>query len=139
MILQKQQNVIKNDIYNNIIIALIYGEDLEKIIKIQSNVRGMEMREKIKLKSKKRKLNNQKLNKTNEDNTKTTDFIYDKKISKEINEDDLEKYEKIIVNKKYIFINKIYYSPKKMMKKKIRRKKKIKKLKMKNLMILMKN
>ena len=111
--LQKQQNVIKNDIYNNIIIALIYGEDLEKIIKIQSNVRGMEMREKIKLKSKKRKLNNQKLNKTNEDNTKTTDFIYDKKISKEINEDDLEKYEKIIVNKKYIFINKIYYSPKK--------------------------
>ena len=63
------------------------------------------MREKIKLKSKKRKLNNQKLNKTNEDNTKTTDFIYDKKISKEINEDDLEKYEKIIVNKKYIFIN----------------------------------
>ena len=111
--LQKQQNVIKNDIYNNIIIALIYGEDLEKIIKIQSNVRGMEMREKIKLKSKKRKINNQKLNKTNEDNTKTTDFIYDKKISKEINEDDLEKYEKIIVNKKYIFINKIYYSPKK--------------------------
>ena len=111
--LQKQQNVIKNDIYNNIIIALIYGEDLEKIIKIQSNVRGMEMREKIKLKSKKRKLNNQKLNKTNEDNTKTTDFIYDKKISKEINEYDLEKYEKIIVNKKYIFINKIYYSPKK--------------------------
>ncbi len=111
--LQKQQNVIKNDIYNNIIIALIYGEDLEKIIKIQSNVRGMEMREKIKLKSKKRKLNNQKLNKTNEDNTKTTDFIYDKKISKEINEEDLEKYEKIIVNKKYIFINKIYYSPKK--------------------------
>ena len=111
--LQKQQNVIKNDIYNNIIIALIYGEDLEKIIKIQSNVRGMEMREKIKLKSIKRKLNNQKLNKTNEDNTKTTDFIYDKKISKEINEDDLEKYEKIIVNKKYIFINKIYYSPKK--------------------------
>lgn len=111
--LQKQQKVIKNDIYNNIIIALIYGEDLEKIIKIQSNVRGMEMREKIKLKSKKRKLNNQKLNKTNEDNTKTTDFIYDKKISKEINEDDLEKYEKIIVNKKYIFINKIYYSPKK--------------------------
>ena len=80
--LQKQQNVIKNNIYNNIIIALIYGEDLEKIIKIQSNVRGMEMREKIKLKSKKRKLNNQKLNKTNEDNTKTTDFIYDKKISK---------------------------------------------------------
>jgi phage-related protein len=73
----------------------------------------MEMREKIKLKSKKRKINNQKLNKTNEDNTKTTDFIYDKKISKEINEDDLEKYEKIIVNKKYIFINKIYYSPKK--------------------------
>ena len=66
------------------------------------------MREKIKLKSKKRKLNNQKLNKTNEDNTKTTDFIYDKKISKEINEDDLEKYEKIIVNKKYIFINQIY-------------------------------
>ena len=111
--LQKQQNVIKNDIYNNIIIALIYGEDLEKIIKIQSNVRGMEMREKIKLKSIKRKLNNQKLNKTNEDKTKTTDFIYDKKISKEINEDDLEKYEKIIVNKKYIFINKIYYSPKK--------------------------
>ena len=111
--LQKQQNVIKNDIYNNIIIALIYGEDLEKIIKIQSNVRGMEMREKIKLKSKKRKINNQKLNKTNEDNTKTTDFIYDKKISKEINEEDLEKYEKIIVNKKYIFINKIYYSPKK--------------------------
>ena len=111
--LQKQQNVIKNNIYNNIIIALIYGEDLEKIIKIQSNVRGMEMREKIKLKSKKRKINNQKLNKTNEDNTKTTDFIYDKKISKEINEDDLEKYEKIIVNKKYIFINKIYYSPKK--------------------------
>ena len=111
--LQKQQNVIKNNIYNNIIIALIYGEDLEKIIKIQSNVRGMEMREKIKLKSIKRKLNNQKLNKTNEDNTKTTDFIYDKKISKEINEDDLEKYEKIIVNKKYIFINKIYYSPKK--------------------------
>ena len=106
--LQKQQNVIKNDIYNNIIIALIYGEDLEKIIKIQSNVRGMEMREKIKLKSKKRKLNNQKLNKTNEDNTKTTDFIYDKKISKEINEEDLEKYEKIIVNKKYIFINQIY-------------------------------
>ena len=111
--LQKQQNVIKNDIYNNIIIALIYGEDLEKIIKIQSNVRGMEMRDKIKLKSKKRKINNQKLNKTNEDNTKTTDFIYDKKISKEINEEDLEKYEKIIVNKKYIFINKIYYSPKK--------------------------
>ena len=71
------------------------------------------MREKIKLKSKKRKLNNQKLNKTNEDNTKTTDFIYDKKISKEINEEDLEKYEKIIVNKKYIFINKIYYSLKK--------------------------
>ena len=64
------------------------------------------MREKIKLKSKKRKLNNQKLNKTNEDNTKTTDFIYDKKISKEINEDDLEKYEKIIVNKNIYFLTK---------------------------------
>ena len=67
------------------------------------------MREKIKLKSKKRKLNNQKLNKTNEDNTKTTDFIYDKKISKEINEDDLEKYEKIIVNKKIYLLTKFKF------------------------------
>ena len=67
------------------------------------------MREKIKLKSKKRKLNNQKLNKTNEDNTKTTDFIYDKKISKEINEDDLEKYEKIIVNKNIYLLTKFIF------------------------------
>ena len=68
------------------------------------------MREKIKLKSKKRKLNNQKLNKTNEDNTKTTDFIYDKKISKEINEDDLEKYEKIIVNKNIYLLTKFIFN-----------------------------
>ena len=68
------------------------------------------MREKIKLKSKKRKLNNQKLNKTNEDNTKITDFIYDKKISKEINEDDLEKYEKIIVNKNIYLLTKFIFN-----------------------------
>ena len=68
------------------------------------------MREKIKLKSKKRKINNQKLNKTNEDNTKTTDFIYDKKISKEINEDDLEKYEKIIVNKNIYLLTKFIFN-----------------------------
>ena len=49
-------------LYNN-------GESLKKIIKIQSNFRGMEMRDQIKLRSKPRKLDNKnKLSKLSDEN-----------------------------------------------------------------------
>ena len=56
----------------------------------------MEMRDKIKLKSKNKNIRKQK-----ENNPKMYEFIYEKNINKEIDENDLEsneKYEKIIVN-----------------------------------------
>ena len=67
---------------------------MKKIVKIQSNVRGMEMRDEIKLKSR-----NKKLIKQNKNNPEQNEFIYEKNISKEIDENDFEKYEKLIVNK----------------------------------------
>ena len=67
---------------------------MKKIVKIQSNVRGMEKRDKIKLKSR-----NKKLIKQNKNNPEQNEFIYEKNISKEIDENDFEKYEKLIVNK----------------------------------------
>ena len=54
----------------------------------------MEMRDKIKLKSR-----NKKLIKQNKNNPEQNEFIYEKNISKEIDENDFEKYEKLIVNK----------------------------------------
>jgi hypothetical protein len=54
----------------------------------------MEMRDKIKLKSR-----NKKLLKQNKNNPEQNEFIYEKNISKEIDENDFEKYEKLIVNK----------------------------------------
>ena len=52
------------------------------------------MRDKIKLKSR-----NKKLIKQNKNNPEQNEFIYEKNISKEIDENDFEKYEKLIVNK----------------------------------------
>ena len=52
------------------------------------------MRDKIKLKSR-----NKKLIKQNKNNLEQNEFIYEKNISKEIDENDFEKYEKLIVNK----------------------------------------
>ena len=54
----------------------------------------MEIRDKIKLKSR-----NKKLIKQNKINPEQNEFIYEKNISKEIDENDFEKYEKLIVNK----------------------------------------
>ena len=54
----------------------------------------MEMRDKIKLKSR-----NKKLIKQNKNNPEQNEFIYEKNISKDIDENDFEKYEKLIVNK----------------------------------------
>ena len=97
-----------NDLIINIV--PIYNEEqIKKIIKIQSNVRGMEIRDKIKLKGK----NKQLIKKENIQ--KTNEFTYEKNISKEIDENDLElneKFERIIVIKnKYLFyINFYHYS-----------------------------
>ena len=52
------------------------------------------MRDKIKLKSR-----NKKLLKQNKNNPEQNEFIYEKNISKEVGENDFEKYEKLIVNK----------------------------------------
>lgn len=88
---------------NYIIINIVqlYGDDeINKIIKIQSMVRGMEMRDKIKLKSRNKKLLEPKA----ENKINNNVFIYAKKISEEISENDLElseSYEKRIV---YIYI-----------------------------------
>lgn len=61
-------------LYNN-------GESLKKIIKIQSNFRGMEMRDQIKLRSKPRKLDNKnKLFKLSDENI----------ISRKVEETDVE-------------------------------------------------
>ena len=93
-----QQVCIKNDL--NINIVLFSGEEeLKKIIKIQSNIRGMEMRDKIKLKSK-----NKRLIQPKESNEKVDVLNSENNIIKETDENEKEKYEKIIVNKKYIFI-----------------------------------
>lgn len=93
-----QQVCIKNDL--NINIVLFSGEEeLKKIIKIQSNIRGMEMRDKIKLKSK-----NKRLIQPKESNEKVDVLNSENNIFKETDENEKEKYEKIIVNKKYIFI-----------------------------------
>ena len=97
-----------NDLIINIV--PIYNEEqIKKIIKIQSNVRGMEIRDKIKLKGKNKQLIKKETNK------KTNEFTYEKNISKEIDENDLElneKFERIIVIKnKYLFyINFYHYS-----------------------------
>ena len=93
-----QQVCIKNDL--NINIVLFSGEEeLKKIIKIQSNIRGMEMRDKIKLKSK-----NKRLIQPKQSNEKVDVLNSENNIIKETDENEKEKYEKIIVNKKYIFI-----------------------------------
>ena len=93
-----QQVCIKNDL--NINIVLFSGEEeLKKIIKIQSNIRGMEMRDKIKLKSK-----NKRLIQPKESSGNLDVLNRENNIIKETDENEKEKYEKIIVNKKYIFI-----------------------------------
>ena len=93
-----QQVCIKNDL--NINIVIFSGEEeLKKIIKIQSNIRGMEMRDKIKLKSK-----NKRIIQPKETVRKFDVLNSDNNIIKETDENEREKYEKIIVNKIYIFI-----------------------------------
>jgi hypothetical protein len=67
----------------------------------------MEMRDKIKLKSRNKKLIKQK-----EINPIQKEFIYEKNISKEIKENDAEKYEKLIVNKIIYYLTLCEYSQK---------------------------
>jgi hypothetical protein len=67
----------------------------------------MEMRDKIKLKSRNKKLIKQK-----EINPIQKEFIYEKNISKEIKENDAEKYEKLIVNKIIYYLILCEYSQK---------------------------
>jgi hypothetical protein len=67
----------------------------------------MEMRDKIKLKSRNKKLIKQK-----EINPIQKEFIYEKNISKEIEENDAEKYEKLIVNKIIYYLILCEYSQK---------------------------
>ena len=96
--IMSQQVCIKNDL--NINIVIFSGEEeLKKIIKIQSNIRGMEMRDKIKLKSK-----NKRIIQPKETVRKFDVLNSDNNIIKETDENEREKYEKIIVNKIYIFI-----------------------------------
>ena len=66
------------------------------------------MRDKIKLKSRNKKLIKQK-----EINPIQKEFIYEKNISKEIKENDAEKYEKLIVNKIIYYLTLCEYSQKK--------------------------
>ena len=73
-------------------------DQINKIIKIQSHIRGKGMRDKIKLRIK------QKNNKKSDNNLKKTEFFYESQISQKIEEYDTEmqkKYNEIIVN--YIF------------------------------------
>ncbi len=65
------------------------------------------MRDKIKLKSRNKKLIKQK-----EINPIQKEFIYEKNISKEIEENDAEKYEKLIVNKIIYYLTLCKYSQK---------------------------
>lgn len=65
------------------------------------------MRDKIKLKSRNKKLIKQK-----EINPIQKEFIYEKNISKEIEENDAEKYEKLIVNKIIYYLILCEYSQK---------------------------
>jgi len=65
------------------------------------------MRDKIKLKSRNKKLIKQK-----EINPIQKEFIYEKNISKEIKENDAEKYEKLIVNKIIYYLTLCEYSQK---------------------------
>ena len=102
-----QQVCIKNFLYVNIVL-LFREEELKKIIKIQSNIRGMEMRDKIKLKSKKKIT----IIQPEKNNSKLDLLKNEKNIIEETKENEKEKYEEIIVNKKYIFIT-IKYSQKK--------------------------
>lgn len=70
-------------------------ENINKIIKIQSHVRGMEMRDKIKLRIKPKNFKNK--------TPKKTQFIYENTISQKAENEDVEiqkKYNEIIV--KYI-------------------------------------
>ena len=65
-------------------------ELMNKIIKIQSHIRGMEMRDKIKLREKPKTSKKQKVN----------EFNYDDKIIKKVENGDIElqkKYNEIIV------------------------------------------
>jgi hypothetical protein len=69
----------------------------------------MEMREKIKLKSKNKNILQKK-----EPLPKINEFIYENDIIKETEENESEKYEKILVNKKiYFIIKNIYFIAKK--------------------------
>ena len=65
------------------------------------------MRDKIKLKSRNKKLIKQK-----EINPIQKEFIYEKNISKEMDENDAEKYEKLIVNKIIYYLILCEYSQK---------------------------
>jgi len=65
------------------------------------------MRDKIKLKSRNKKLIKQK-----EINPIQKEFIYEKNISKEMDENDAEKYEKLIVNKIIYYLTLCEYSQK---------------------------
>ena len=65
------------------------------------------MRDKIKLKSRNKKLIKQK-----EINPIQKEFVYEKNISKEIKENDAEKYEKLIVNKIIYYLILCEYSQK---------------------------
>ena len=65
------------------------------------------MRDKIKLKSRNKKLIKQK-----GINSIQKEFIYEKNISKEMDENDAEKYEKLIVNKIIYYLTLCEYSQK---------------------------
>ena len=92
----------------NVIINLAYSfdeEQINKIIKIQATIRGMEMRDKIKLKSKKKKQKEEEeIIKTDGNNINNGEFIYENKIKKEIKENDIELYNKTLVD---LFTNQI--------------------------------
>jgi len=73
----------------------IEQDQINKIIKIQSHIRGMGMRDKIKLRIK------QKNNQMSDKNSKKSEFNYENSISQRIEEYDTEmqkKYNEIIVN-----------------------------------------
>jgi hypothetical protein len=65
-------------------------ELMNKIIKIQSHIRGMEIRDKIKIRAKPKTSNKQKKN----------EFTYDGKVTKKVENEDIKlqkKYNEIIV------------------------------------------
>ena len=88
----------------NVIINLAYSfdeEQINKIIKIQATIRGMEMRDKIKLKSKKRKLKETiEREKEQEKDERNEEDIFDDILEKQLEEKNLGKKDEEIIAKK---------------------------------------